>query len=85
MVLFLSFVALALARMVVASPLERASSPIVPLSAGVASINSIDESSHIGPIENVLSSRELGMESTTETKATMACSDISKSRFIWAS
>jgi hypothetical protein len=84
MVLFLSLVALALARIVVASPLERAS-PIVPLSAGVAPINSIDKSSHIVPVENVLSSRELGMESTTETKATMACSDISKSKFIWAS
>jgi hypothetical protein len=56
MVSFFSFVSLALAGMVAASPVKRAPSLAVSLSTGAASVNSIDEISLVTTVENTVSS-----------------------------
>jgi hypothetical protein len=56
MVLFLSFATLALAGMVVASPLKRSPSFVVSLSTDAASVDSVDEIRLITTVKNPVSS-----------------------------
>jgi hypothetical protein len=56
MVSLLSFVTLALAGKVVASPLKRAPGLVVSLSTDAASVNSVDEISLVTTVENTVSS-----------------------------
>jgi hypothetical protein len=85
MVSFLSIVTLALAGMAVASPLKRAPSLAVRLSADTAFLDSVDENSLVTPAENAVSSRELGMEGKLGKRDTVDCSDPDQSSFLSSS